>query len=215
MTSTETVPAKYPATLKQASLIAKLSAERECSEGFRERVTHAIFAGTLEKKKASEIIDWLWNRPKRVESQRIQTTVDALEQTAKPYPSVTAGYYATESRTGHNDLDFWRVDRPTEGKWAGKTFVKRVIGGRADCDVRGKEARTALEQILADGEATAAVLYGKEIGKCYCCNHRLTDKLSRALGIGPVCRKESKGFAATYTPAVVAAAVLSLEEVLS
>jgi len=102
-------------------------------------------------------------------------------------PSVPQGYYATPSRTGNNDLDFWAVDVPTEGKWAGYTFVSRVIGGREDTRVRGAEARQALEAIVAAGLAEAAQAYGRAIGRCGRCNRHLTDETSRTLGLGPDC----------------------------
>lgn len=109
---------------------------------------------------------------------------------AAPLPDVPEGHYAVTSRTGNNDLDFFRVDRPTEGRWAGRTFVKRVIGGKPDHAVRGAEARTALEAIVAAGVQQAGALYGQEIGRCYRCNRHLTDETSRALGIGPDCRSK-------------------------
>lgn len=105
------------------------------------------------------------------------------------YPLETpAGHYATESRTGNNDLDFWVVDRPTEGRWAGYTFVSRVIGGHEDQRVRGSEARQALEAIIAAGPEQAARRYGQEIGRCGRCNRHLTDETSRTFGLGPECR---------------------------
>lgn len=105
------------------------------------------------------------------------------------FPEVPEGHYAVTSATGNNDLDFYRVDRPTEGEWAGRVFVKRMIGGHPDMPVRGSEGKLALARILAAGPAEAAVLYGQKIGKCHRCNRSLTDKTSRDLGIGPECRK--------------------------
>jgi len=103
-------------------------------------------------------------------------------------PEVPEGYYAVQSRTGNNDLDFFSVDRPSEGRWAGYVFVKRVIGGHVDTPVRGSEARHALEAIIEQGVEASGALYGREIGRCYVCNRTLTDELSREMGIGPTCR---------------------------
>lgn len=107
-------------------------------------------------------------------------------------PDVPSGHYAVPSLTGNNDLDFFRVDRPEEGQWAGRTFVKRVIGGRPYSSVRGKTAREALEAILEFGIDEAGILYGSTLGQCSECNRHLTDELSRALGIGPECRTKPK-----------------------
>lgn len=104
-------------------------------------------------------------------------------------PEVPEGYFAVPSRTGNNDLDFFSVDRPSEGRWAGYVFVKRVIGGHVDTPVRGSEARLALEAIVEYGIEEAGVLYGREIGRCYVCNRTLTDEVSREMGIGPTCRE--------------------------
>lgn len=109
---------------------------------------------------------------------------------AIPLPDVPAGHYAIPSLTGNNDLDFFRVDRPTEGRWAGRTFVKRVIGGRPDSPVRGRTAREALTAIAKD-PGQAAFQYGQSLGRCYKCNRHLTDELSRSLSIGPDCRSKA------------------------
>jgi len=103
------------------------------------------------------------------------------------WDTVKEGHYAIASFTGNNDLDFYRVDKPTEGKWAGYTFVKRVIGGQPDVNIRKDEKVRVLEAIADDPDAGPR--YGQEIGKCYRCNRHLTDETSRSLGIGPECRK--------------------------
>ena len=103
----------------------------------------------------------------------------------RPAPTVPAGHYAVTMTDGAA-LTFYRVDVPTDGRWAGYVFVKRVIGGRPDVAVRGADARAVLTAIAADDDAAAR--YGREIGRCYVCNRHLTDETSRALGIGPDCR---------------------------
>ena len=112
---------------------------------------------------------------------------------AAPLIAVPTGHYAVASATGHNDLDFYRVERPTEGRWAGRTFVRRVIGGRPAVPVRGAEARVALARIDDAGVDACAARYGIELGRCYRCNRHLTDRVSRMLGIGPDCRRLVEG----------------------
>ena len=73
------------------------------------------------------------------------------------------------------------------GTWAGRTFVKRVIGGRPSVNVRGRTMREALKAIEAASVEESRTLYGKEIGRCWRCNRHLTDELSRQRGIGPDC----------------------------
>lgn len=104
-----------------------------------------------------------------------------------PMPNVPAGYYALASHTGNNDLDFYVIQRPTEGRWNGYTFVKRVIGGHPDTPVRGAEARRVLEMLEKAPEA-AGLLYALNLRRCSNCNRHLTDEVSRRYGLGPDCR---------------------------
>lgn len=104
-----------------------------------------------------------------------------------PLPDVPEGHYAIQSLTGNNDLDFFRVDRPTEGDWKGKTYVKRVIGGHPDSNIRFTQYRTVLQAILDAGPEKAGFAYADAIGRCYKCNRHLTDDDSRARGMGPDC----------------------------
>jgi hypothetical protein len=103
-------------------------------------------------------------------------------------PSIPEGRYAIPSLTGNNDLDFFRVDCPTEGKWKGYLFVNRVIGGKPDVPVRAGEKAKVLKAIDAYGITESRVLFGTNLGICWRCGRHLTDKLSRQLGIGPDCR---------------------------
>ena len=119
-----------------------------------------------------------------------ETPAPAPERPARParpsLPDVAAGRYAIADPTGRQDLRFYRVDRPTEGRWAGFTFVKAVIGGQPDYPVRDRAAvADILAAIAADPEAGPR--FGRELGKCYACGRHLTDEVSRAAGIGPDC----------------------------
>jgi hypothetical protein len=103
--------------------------------------------------------------------------------------SIPEGHYAVDGRDGR-PTDFYRVDRPSGGKWDGWTFLKMVVGGKPDFRVRDwTTVRTVLEQIQADPD-NAAQRYGVELGQCSECNIHLTDELSRRLGIGPICREK-------------------------
>jgi len=124
---------------------------------------------------------------------RLMAAPSKQKQAARPngrgaQTDVPQGHYAVPSLTGNNDLDFVRVDRPTEGRWEGYTFVKRIIGGHPDVAIRGKQAQDLLAAIAEFGVKRAAETYAHEFGRCYVCNRTLTDETSRALGIGPDCR---------------------------
>lgn len=132
---------------------------------------------------ASQSITWVLRQVKHQQPQQRQY------EDPSTYPPVPAGRYAVESATGNNDLDFYRVDCPTEGRWAGHVFVMRVRGGHPNVRVRGTEVRTVLERINNAGWLNAAIRYGKEVGKCARCHQKLTDQLSRERGHGDECWK--------------------------
>lgn len=122
---------------------------------------------------------------------------ECVERTEAPAPAaaprsdVPSGHYAIPS-TGTNDLVFYKVKAPTEGKWAGRVFVDMVVGGHDDQSVRRDAVAGILDRIVAAGVEHSARLYGQEIGRCCRCNRTLTDEESRRNGIGPECA--TKGF---------------------
>lgn len=117
--------------------------------------------------------------------RRFLDTMMALPRvTAATAITVPAGRYAVENAAG--ELRFYMVSTPTEGKWAGMTFVK-VLAGDDTHNVRGPAAKTIINQIAANPEY-ASRRYGQEIGSCGVCGRTLTDAASRAAGIGPVCQ---------------------------
>jgi hypothetical protein len=106
-----------------------------------------------------------------------------LAAPARVLPDVPAGHYAVDNAEGI--LRFYEVDRPTEGRWAGRTFVS-VLASDERHPVKGAAGAAVLAKIAEDPMA-AMLRYGQEIGRCGHCNRTLTDEASRARGIGPVC----------------------------
>ena len=135
--------------------------------------------GSLLRDGTSWVVEHVGDCPAKVEAP----APSAL-------PDVPEGHYAYPS-SGSNDLSFVRVDRPTEGRWAGRTFVKQVVGGHPDQPVARANVASVLASIVEFGVDLAAQTYGQEIGRCYRCNRHLTDETSRQLGIGPDCRSRS------------------------
>jgi hypothetical protein len=191
--------AQYRATANQVGFLSRLLAQ---TGG---HLTSGAALDTLPKRgpgSASELIDGMLRfgkglgsipegitlRPKKT-AQREVAPAQVKEAGLSQY-DVPNGHYAVTSLTGNNDLDFFRVDRPTEGKWKGYTFIKRVIGGKPDSSVRGVTAKKAMEAIVAATPAKAAQVYGQEIGRCSRCNRHLTDAVSREAGMGPECRSK-------------------------
>lgn len=148
----------------------------------------------LDAAEASAKLDaWLPTLDITHASAHIGSTLDALKSLPKPQVpaapavDVPAGRYAVATEDGAtNALAFYRVDRPTEGRWAGYTFVKLIVS-----DGEQRLSRAASQAVLAKiaeaGPAEASAAYGHEIGSCGVCGRTLTNDESRARGIGPLC----------------------------
>jgi len=145
----------------------------------------------LTKEGASKLISWL--------DDQASTVLQAQEQAVGGAPSndwvdaetVPAGSYAleiTDSAVG-NDIAFYQVDRPTEGRWAGFVFVKLLVGGDEQ-RLSIPNQKAVLRKIAAVGAREASILFGIKTEKCGVCHTRLTNKDSREAGIGPDCRKK-------------------------
>jgi hypothetical protein len=110
---------------------------------------------------------------------------DVVEGVGEPLV-VNDGRYAVLM---DDKLRFFKVNTPTEGRWAKFTFVNEVFGGGNKIAIRNRQVRdSVLTAISNDSDALAR--YGQELGECGVCGRELTDEQSRAIGIGPVCREK-------------------------
>lgn len=171
-----------PPTERQLAYLRSLLAERQgvpAAEAVRDTLNTHRTAGTLGSAVVSRAITTLLATPRAPKP--------AAEPQPTDLPDVPQGHYAITS-TGDNDLAFYRVDRPEDGAYAGRVFVKLVVGGHPDRNVPRSHVAGVLARIAEAGPAKAAQLYGQEIGRCSRCNRHLTDDESRAAGMGPDCR---------------------------
>ena len=99
---------------------------------------------------------------------------------------VPAGRYALRTEDG---VKFYRLDRPTEGRWAGWTFLK-VQASDDLFPIKNPNEKARIIAAIAEDVLGAERLYGMELGKCSRCGRTLTDETSRAYGIGPDCRNK-------------------------
>ncbi len=174
---------------KQWDFIATLIAERDVSaldpvkhEGLIEAVEDEVwdtFIGHYSKGEASQVIDALLAAP--------HDQIVSVE--GETFDVEGGGYF------GHDDRRY-RIDAPTEGKWAGWIFFKtgseyhdqqRLGSVRPSGGYRDK-AEGVFRAIVADLQA-AREEYARITGRCYVCNRTLEDPVSVSLGIGPVCRQ--------------------------
>lgn len=182
MTAYVTAPrnaAVWPATDKQLAFLQKLRAERVVSAELEEDIQFWLEhpAGPT-KERVSSLIDDLLAAP----FKRSHQAKHGPKQ--PPLPEVSEGRYAVNGKDGR--LRFVKVDRPSDGPWAGWTFVS-VQASDEFHRLKGDVARRALEAIIAAGPREASIRYGHELGSCGVCGRTLTDEDSRARGIGPVC----------------------------
>jgi hypothetical protein len=161
------------ASEKQINFLRSLLTTHEAHRLARFEV--AATEGKITSKYASEEITRLKALPRPAQTAPAAPAID-----------VPAGPYAVPGED--ETLRFYRVDRPTEGKWAGWTFVK-VQASDETYPVKGAARNAILSKIAAD-PAEASRRYWSEIGRCCRCHRTLTDETSRRLGIGPECRNK-------------------------
>lgn len=159
----------------------------------------AAHLGVVETQARADVERWLADWPSQIS---VSQNIDRLKRegyTGRRYtfgqetpqvddmPDVPEGRYALPTLEGaDNEIAFYRVDRPTEGRWAGKVFACRLSGGEEIKLGRDGTARL-VTKIAQFGPELASALYGQNIGRCGICNITLTNDVSRARGIGPKC----------------------------
>lgn len=165
-------PTASPAQIK---FITDLARERDVTDEQRDFVNQ-VESGkiTLTKAQASRLIEALQAKPKV--ARRAAAPAQA--------PAVENGRYAIDY---NGVLKFFKVNTPTEGRWAGFTFVD-AQGGPELYPVKDRAYKADVLALIAADATEAMLRYGRELGHCGHCGRALTDELSRYLGIGPVCR---------------------------
>lgn len=171
------------ATDPQKRYIIALIEGREVPKAWLERIKeyesqpHGILKGT-----ASDIIVALKKLPYKQDKRAV-----AGDRT-KNNPShedVPAGRYAIQTGDDENDLTFYRVKRPYKNR--PEVFFIDIIAGPNSHPQTFGRAQKILKDIYRLGAGDAAILYGQRIGRCSVCHTQITNRVSRELGIGPVC----------------------------
>lgn len=166
----------YPASERQLSFITSLLGERVYAEESAANLRAALAAGTVSKSQASATIEFLLAQPKKAEPVVAATGTSVTD-------AVPAGRYAIEHG---GTLKFFKVDKPTEGRWAGFVFVK-VQASDDEYPIRNRQTKNEILAEIAKDPQAASARYGHELGSCGICGRTLTDEDSRARGIGPIC----------------------------
>lgn len=172
------------ASTGQLGLLSTILTERVVPADAADRLAGRIADRNVTVAQFRTYLDYLKAQPKVG-----QATVTA-EVTVAGMPDATVvpeGRYAVATEAGAiNTLAFYKVDRPTEGKWAGRVFVKHIVSDNEE-RMSFAASKAILAKIAAVGAAEASAAYGHEIGSCGVCGRQLTNDESRERGIGPIC----------------------------
>jgi hypothetical protein len=170
------------ATEAQVGYIRNLFQQRELGGLSEEQITwlENVDLRTISKQGASRVITSLKNLPAKPR----QLTLDPSGNTL--WEGVTAGRYAVQDPYD-GVLKFYKVGRPTEGRWAGRVFLD-VQASDELYPIKDPTKRNAIMDVIAKDPKEAMLRYGKEIGNCGHCGRTLTNEFSRSIGIGPICR---------------------------
>jgi len=174
-----------PATDKQIKFIRSLLDERAIPER-EERENRERLETGMTKADASALISQLLEQPKARSTRR--APVEFRDD-------VPAGRYAITGDDG--STVFYKVDRPTEGDWAGYVFVRMLVaqGGHGlaalgQVKLGVPQQRSVLDRIAEAGVAESSARFGHDLGHCGVCGRELTKDESIARGIGPVCAEK-------------------------
>lgn len=168
-----------PATDKQLGYIKGLVEDRDIPETTLLGIKASLEEG-LTKGRAGEIISELKNLP-------VKPNRDDRSKNDPKVQDIPPGRYAVQTGEHENDLTFYRVKRKERGEVKEKVIL--IIAGPTEhfLGSYSKQAKAAAKNIVRAGIGDSAVLYGRTIGRCSQCNTQITNRISRELGIGPIC----------------------------
>lgn len=179
----------WPPSEKQVSYVLVLQDERQLPDGYTVK-SEAIIKG-MERDAVSADITFLKTLPRKVGGEAIN------RQWSMPEGRY-ALHWGESGPTGWTGWHFYEVDKPSEGRWVGYTFIKRLIGAPGTyqkVDIKRSDRDEVLRAIEEDPKR-AMVDYGKQARVCGRCASPLSndDKphphdglTSIQRGIGPVC----------------------------
>lgn len=161
----EEVRAPRPATDGQKRYVVSLASQKgmAITEADAERMTFEQARTAIEGMKA------LADAPR--ESKPEEAT-----------PDVPEGSYAIDV---DGVMKFYRVDRPTEGRWAGYVFLSAQASDEHH-PIKQLATKRAILALIAKEPQAAMERYGIELGACGRCGRTLTSDW-RKRGIGPDC----------------------------
>jgi len=170
-------------TDKQQNFINNLLTQREVPEHVSRSIVSVGAVANLSKQAASEIISALLDSPEKTGVKFTREAGNADDNYGIPSAdALPTGRYAIYDAA--DDLTFYRVWRGTRNPDYVKVYLQH---GPDETEIPFGKGLVTIAKLIAQEPAEAAIRYGHEIGACSVCAKRLTNRVSRALGIGPVC----------------------------
>lgn len=132
----------------------------------------------MERRQVSRLISDIQTKPRK--------------EIGADGPKIPNGRYALR-RESDGEWVFWEVYTAEQGQWAGRTFVKHLIGAPGDYR-KERVSRDVMKSVLKRIEditpRQASIDYGLKSEVCGVCSSPLSNPESLAAGIGPVCRSK-------------------------
>ncbi len=171
----------WPASDKQVRYALGLQEERNLPEDYKVKSDADFHA--MERDEVSAVINLL----------KTFTRKDGAATERKQWTMPEGRYALRIARGGPQENDhvwcFYQVDKPTEGRWTGYTFIKRLIGspGTYRKENMAPAERNKVLDLIENDPNKAMTDYGLQSGVCGKCGSPLTNPESLARGIGPIC----------------------------
>jgi hypothetical protein len=171
-----------PATPPQKNYIKGLIESRDVPADWLLRIKELEEAdGGLKKGDAGKIINALKQRP-------VKLGQDDRSKNSPTLKDVPVGRYAVQAGNDDNDISFYRVKdvHGGSGRKGGYRLLLQIAGPN-ETPMRHLQVQAVVKSIIRAGIGNSAALYGHKIKRCSKCHTRITNRVSRELGIGPVC----------------------------
>lgn len=141
----------------------------------------ACSGNVTRRAPAAPVEPTLEPRPQMMGRDMLPTFANARELAA----SIPGGRYAVRNASGQ--FEFYKLDKPTEGRWAGYTFLKVQASDEFHPIKSAARMISVFGGIIDAGVKESSTAYGHQLGSCGVCGRTLTDAESIAAGIGPKC----------------------------
>jgi Family of unknown function (DUF6011) len=186
-------PPTWPGSPKQIVYAMGLQEERILPDDYHIKTERQL--QNMERDAISSLISMLKTFPKKEGNKQREWSMPegryAIEETEfESVPGVPGG------STPVTHWTFWEVSKPDQGRWAGYTFIKMLVGAPGNyrkVNVGPSRRNNVLAHIDADPKK-AMVDYGLHSEVCGRCSSPLSDPESLVRGMGPKCASISGWF---------------------